>query len=246
MVDENRIEEARQIIKESNHIVVLSGRRMMLETGLIGRRAEERVYEIEEEFGYSPEEILTSAFWSRRTELFFDYYKRYVLVLESMKPTDAHYAIAKLEQQGKLLTVITRTIYGLHQMAGITKVIEIHGSVHRNVCPKCGKNYDADYIVNAKGVPKCEHCQIVIQPKFCMFGEKVDNGKVSQSADAIGKADLAIMAGASIDSSLGYYVRRYYHGKHIILIDEKLAPGDDVADIILQGNCQEILPKIIY
>lgn len=240
------IQKAKRIIRDGNRIVVLSGEGLSTENGLLGLRAEKLEYDIEAEYGYSPEEIASMAFYNRRTEMFYNYYKKYVIDLEKMKPQKAHYAIAELEKQGKLSHVITNSIYGLYQMAGVKQIMELHGSIHRNICPRCNRTYPVEYIANAAGVPYCEHCKIPIQPTFYMFGERLDNGLVSECTEIVSKADIAILLGLSWNSPLVDYVKNYFNGNHVIIIEGKQDFNKNLdTSVVLEGSCNEILPQII-
>lgn len=239
------INRARKILKDSHHVVILSGIKLMEETGLTDLRAEKKAYDIELAYGFSPEEMLTENFFSRRTHLFFRYYKEHVLELDKMIPTPAHEAAAKLEEDGKLKSVITRTVYGLYHEAGVNNVIELRGSVHKNLCPRCGRNYPASFIVNEKGVPHCPDCQVAIHPKFTMFGERVDNGKISRAAEAVSSADTLILAGAALDSPLGTYAKQYYRGQHFITINDIPEQEDPMITLSFIGKCSDIMPQIV-
>lgn len=239
------IQIVQNLIKECNNIVVLSGLKLVLEAGLYGVRQEERAYDIEAKFGFSPEEIATTEFLNRRVDLFYRYYKEEILDLDKMVPTPSHYAIAKLEQQGKLLTVVTRTIYGLFQSAGVHNIIELHGNANENTCPKCGRHFPADYIANSKGVPVCENCKVVLRPGFALFGEAIDNGKISMVADQVSKADMVIVAGTTLDSYLARYALQYYQGDKLVLIHDIESLEDKRANYVIYGSCKDILPQII-
>ncbi len=240
------INRARRILKDSNNVVVLSGVKLMEETGLTDLRAEKKAYDIEITYGFSPEEMLTEGFFSRRTHLFFRYYREHVLQMEKLVPTPAHEAVAKLEEDMKLKAVITRTVYGLYQEAGVNNVIELHGSIHKNICPRCGRNFTASFIAESKeSVPHCPDCQVAIHPKFTMFGERIDNGKISRAAEAVSSADTLILAGAALDSPLGTYAKQYYRGEHFITINDVPEPDNPMITLSFTGKCSEIMPKIV-
>jgi len=240
------INRARKILKDSTNIVILSGIKLMEETGLYDLRAEKKAYDIEIAYGFSPEEMLTEGFFERRTQLFFKYYREEVLQLDKLIPTPAHEAVTKLEEDDKLKAVITRTVYGLFQEAGVNNVIEINGSIHRNICPRCGKNFTASFIKNSpEQVPHCPECQVAIHPKFTMFGERIDNGKVSRAAEAVSSADTLILAGAALDSPLGTYAKQYYRGQHFITINDVPEQDNPVITLSFTGKCSDILPQIV-
>lgn len=238
----NRI---RELIDQSSRIVVLGGENMVKDNGLNGVRQEDRAYDIEMKYGYSPEEIVTTAFLMRRVELFYQYYKEEVLDLDHMYPGRGYQAIGKLQKRGKLSAVITNTVYGLYQMAGVQNVVELHGNVHDNRCPQCGKIYSAEYIKNSVGVPLCEQCRIVLKPGFSMYGDNMDNGRVSRAAEYASQADLLLVAGAALDSCLPRWLLKYYQGDRLILVNHKEGHCDYQANHTLYGRCDEVLTQII-
>lgn len=239
------INQVRELIDKSNQIVVLAGTQMILESGLKGVRQEEEAYDIEKKYGYSPEEIVTEEFLNRRSSVFYQYYREDILDMNHLHPTKAHEAIARLEQRGKLRAVITRSVYGLNKMAGIKNVIELHGSVYRNYCPKCGKQYGPEYIVNSKDVPKCEKCRVMLTPGIALYGSAIDNGLISMTAEAVCHADMLMIVGSSTHSNLTQYLLQYYNGCGLVTINHQPGPGDELANYTLYGSCQEILSQLM-
>lgn len=239
------IEQVRDLIKNCSKIVILSGSKVMFESGLKGIRQEEHAYDVESKYGYSPEEIVTEEFLNRRTDLFYRYYREDILDMKNLKPNAAHYAMAELERQGKLLSVITRSVYGLHNMAGVTKIVELHGSVHRNYCKKCGRVYGPQYIADSGDVPRCEQCRIMLTPGFALYGKTIDNGLITKCAEAVSNADMLLVVGSSTRSNLTSYLLRYYNGKNLVTINDKPGEGDELADYTLYGNCSEIMPQLV-
>lgn len=236
-------ESARQMIRSHNRIVILSGVGMSNDSGIPDFRSAEEAYKTELEFDYSPEDLYSSVFYNTRPELFFRYYKKYVLFLGG-KPNPGHYAIAELEKQGKVTGIITKSIYGLHQAAESKKVMELHGTIHTNKCTSCGKVYSAEYIKEAKGIPTCKDCESIIRPKVSLYGEMVDNGVLTQAINAVEQADVAIIAGADYNHASPQM--KYFKGKCIILINELPHYSDNQADIIFHGHPAEFLPEIIF
>ena len=166
------VERLAKIIEGSNNIVVLAGRDMTKESGIRVFRDEDVAYDIEMEYGYSPEEIFSAAFFSTRVDLFYDFFKKEILL--AAEPTEGHKAIAKLEKMGKIKAVVTRSIYGLDRRAGCENVIELHGSIQQNVCTKCGAVYDADYVKNSLKTPVCKKCKLILRPTVALYGDMVD------------------------------------------------------------------------
>lgn len=239
------IDTVRGMIKDSNNVVIISGMKLMEESGLLDIRDQENSFEIEQEFGYSPEEILTTDFLNKRADLFYRYLREYVLDFEHMHPTEAHYAMLRLEQQGKLSAIITRTFMGIHQMAGIHNVIELYGNIQENHCPRCQKIYTAKDIAQVVGVPRCNLCRLPVKPGISLYGERLDNGKMSQSIEKVVHADVLILAGTSTTSYMSNWLLPYYQGNKMVLISSKEEIEDSRADYRLYGKCKDILPQII-
>ena len=239
------LENIKNIISGGGNIVVLSGAEVMRETGLNGVRAEHIAYDIEQEYGYSNEEIVSSLFYSRRSDLFYKYYKNVILNKENVEPSPVHKGIARLQACGKLDAVITRMIYCLHQKAGCDKVIELHGSVEGNRCPVCGKIFNSGYIKHSQGIPKCDVCDVVLRPGFSLLGEMIDNGKITQACNAVERARILLIVGAAINSSLCRYMVKYYHGDKMILLNTHETPGDEIVNCRAYGNLSEMFSQIM-
>ena len=239
-------DQVRQLIKDSDRIVVLSGSAMMYECGLRGVRQEAYAYEVEEKYGYSPEEIASIECLNRRVDTFYRYYKNEIIDLDKMHPGTAHRAIAELEKRGKLKAVITREVYGLHKKAGIQSVIELHGNVDSNRCPRCGKRFGADYVASQPGTPLCDCCKVILKPGIALYGEAMDNGLMSKAAEMVQQSDMLLVVGNSTQSNLTRYVLQYYTGRRLVTINETPEPGDEAADYAIYGRCDEILPKLVW
>ena len=237
---EQSLETIKNIIKNGGNIVVLGGIEVMLETGLNGVRAEHIAYDIEQKYGYSNDDIISSLFFSRRVDIFYNYYKEVILNKGEIKPTSVHEDVAKLQRYGKLDMVVTRMVYSLYQRAGCDRVIELHGSVEQNRCPACGKVFGSEYVRNGRNVPLCDACNVPLRPGFTLLGEMIDNGKITQASCAVERANILIILGASIRSPLCKYIIKYYNGDKAILLNTEEAPGDDRADYRAYGNVSEM------
>ncbi len=242
-MDKN-LEAIKEIVKNGENIVVLSGIEVMRETGLNGVSAEHIAYDIEQEYGYSNDEIVSSLFFSRRVDIFYKYYKEIILNKE-IAPTAVHRGVAKLEEEGRLDAVVTRMVYSMYQKAGCEKVIELHGSVEKNVCPVCGRTYGAGYIKKAVGIPECEICNVPLRPGFVLYGEMVDNGKITKASYAVENANILLIIGSAINSSLCRYIIKYYGGSKMILLNTVETPGDDAANYRAYGNLSEMVSEIM-
>lgn len=239
------LEKVKELIQQSNKIAVLGGIQVELEAGMNGVRAEHMAYEIEEKYGYSPEEIITPSFLSKKVDVFYDYYRNVILDREKMVPQGVHKAIYRLEQQGKLVAVTTRSVYGLYEKAGVHNFISLHGLVNHNRCPRCGREYGAEYIMNSTGAPECADCRVIIKPGFSLIGEMVDNGRMTACANSIQKADMLLVVGAALNSPLCRFMIQYYSGDRLVVISNKEVPGDERANYQLYGNCSEIMEQLV-
>ena len=184
-------QQLQKLIEESGNIVFFGGAGVSTESGIPDFRSADGLYMQNAEI--PPETILSHSFFMRHTDLFFDFYKKHMLYL-SAKPNPAHLALAALEAQGKVSAVVTQNIDGLHQSAGSKRVLELHGSVHRNFCMDCGKAYTAEDILRADGVPRCE-CGGIIKPDVVLYEESLPDDTVREALSAISRADMLIIDG---------------------------------------------------
>lgn len=232
--------ELQQIINESSNIVFFGGAGVSTESGIPDFRSVDGLYN--QRFEYPPEEILSHTFFVNHTEYFYDFYREKMLALDA-RPNDAHIKLAQLEKSGKLSAVVTQNIDGLHQMAGSKNVYELHGSVHRNYCMSCHKFYDAEYIKNSEGIPRCE-CSGIIKPDVVLYEEGLNDDVVSGAINAITNADCLIVAGTSLNVYPAAGFIRYFNGKYFVLINRDKTPADSSADLVIHDSVGKILSKI--
>lgn len=237
------LSKIQKVINNSEHIVVISGLEVALEAGLNGVRAEQIAYDIEQEYGYSNDEITSSEFYSRRVDAFYKYYRE-VILNKALETTPVHEKIAEIQKAGRLDAVVTRTVYSLHKKAGCENVIELHGSVEENRCTNCNKIFSSDYIRAAKGVPVCDECGIPLRPGFTLIGEMVDNGKMTKASNAVEHADVLLIVGAGLNSTLCRHLLKYYSGNKMIVLNVRETVGDDRADYQAYGNLSEMMTAI--
>ncbi|MBQ0079475.1 MAG: NAD-dependent protein deacylase, partial [Eubacterium sp.] len=189
------------ILDKSKKVVFFGGAGVSTESNIPDFRSESGLYKAMNDYGHSPETMLSRTFFDHKTETFYDYYKKNLIYTEA-EPNKAHLALAKLEEEGKLIGVVTQNIDGLHQKAGSKKVYELHGSVLRNNCMDCGKFYDLDFIMdedNCKnGVPKCLVCGGTIKPDVVLYEEPLDDSVIRGAVNAISEADTLIIGGTSL------------------------------------------------
>ena len=192
-----------------------------------------------QEYDYPPETILSHSFYMRKPEEFYRFYRNKML-FPNAEPNRAHKALAKLEKMGKLKAVVTQNIDGLHQKAGSKEVLELHGSVLRNHCTRCGKFYGLDAILNSTGVPKCT-CGGTIKPDVVLYEEGLDSETIEKSVNYIANADVLIIGGTSLTVYPAAGLIDYYRGHKLILINKSVTPMDSRADLVISGPIGEVL-----
>ena len=234
-----------QILKDSSYTVVLSGAGLMAESGYPLLRDGQESYEIEEKYGYSFEEIFSSAFYSARKELFFRFYKEVILKAAEVSPGKGFLALKELQDYGLIDSIITRRIAGLEDRAGCRNVLNMKGTVFDNACPVCGRKYPIEYIKAAKGVPLCEKCMTAIRPQVCLFGEMINNAVMTQAAQEVEKADTLLVLGANLTTPLCSQLIQYYTGPNLILVTETEHYSDQRADIVIRGRSDEFLASMV-
>lgn len=233
-------QELQQMIDESQRIVFFGGAGVSTESHIPDFRSSDGLYN--EQYQYPPEQVVSHTFFVKKTELFYDFYKNKMMFLDA-KPNAAHLKLAELEKAGKLTAVITQNIDGLHQMAGSKEVLELHGSIHRNYCQECGKFYDAAYVKQAEGIPRCA-CGGVIKPDVVLYEESLDNLTIQKSIRAISQADMLIIGGTSLVVYPAASFIDYFHGKYLVVINKSATPRDNQADLCIQEPIGEVLGKI--
>ncbi len=233
-------DKLRQMIEESNRIVFFGGAGVSTESNIPDFRSADGLYQ--EAFHYSPEQVVSHTFFVKKTELFYDFYKNKMMFLDA-KPNKAHMKLAELEKEGKLTAVITQNIDGLHQMAGSKNVLELHGSIHRNYCQKCGKFYDAQYVKNSNGIPTCE-CGGIIKPDVVLYEEGLDSRTIQQSIRAIQEADLLIIGGTSLVVYPAAGFIDYFRGKYLVVLNKSATSRDGQASLCIQEPIGEVLGAI--
>ncbi len=236
----NTVEQLQKVIDNSKSIVFFGGAGVSTESGIPDFRSVDGLYN--QKYDYPPEQILSHTFFEHKTEEFYRFYRDKMLCLDK-KPNKAHKKLAELEKAGKLLAVVTQNIDGLHQAAGSKTVFELHGSVLRNYCRKCGKFYSAEYIKNTSGVPKCE-CGGVIKPDVVLYEEGLDDKTVNGAINAISRADTLIIAGTSLSVYPAAGFIRFFGGNTTVLINRDETPFDSQADLVYHQKVGELMDQI--
>lgn len=226
-----------EIIDDSENIVFFGGAGVSTESGIPDFRSADGIYH--QQYRYSPEQIVSHSFFMRNTEAFYEFYKEKMMFLEA-KPNAAHLKLAQLEAEGKLKAVITQNTDGLHQAAGSKNVWELHGSIHRNYCRKCGKFYDASYVKNADGVPRCE-CGGLIKPDVVLYEEGLDSGVIEHSIRAICEADTLIIGGTSLVVYPAAGFIDYFRGKHLVVINKSATAKEVRAELTIAAPIGEVM-----
>ena len=243
-------EELKKILDKSKRIVFFGGAGVSTESGVPDFRSANGLYHAKQVYDCSPEEMISYSFFRDHINIFYDYYKNN-MIYQNAKPNKAHIALAKLEKDGKLLAVITQNIDGLHQMAGSKKVYELHGSVLRNNCMRCGAFYDLDYIMDPKNcldeegektwVPRCTKCGGVVKPDVVLYEEALDDSVISGAVDALSKADTLIVGGTSLVVYPAAGLIRYFQGNNLVLINKSKTQYDSRADLVINQPIGKVL-----
>lgn len=229
-----------QWVNESQHIVFFGGAGVSTESGIPDFRSVDGLYH--QKFEYAPEEILSHSFYVKNPSYFFKFYREKMLP-QGVLPNITHRKLAQWEQEGKMSAVITQNIDGLHQMAGSDKVLELHGSVCRNYCAKCGKFYSADFVRSNQDVPRCS-CGGIIKPDVVLYEESLNQETLEESIRAICHADLLIVAGTSLTVYPAAGLIRYYQGKRLVLINRDETPYDQFADLVFHESMGSIFEQL--
>ena len=236
----DKIEEFKKLIDESDNIVFFGGAGVSTESGIPDFRSKDGLYS--QKYKYPPEQILSHTFFINKTEEFYEFYKDKMNSLK-YEPNITHIKLAELETKNKLKAVITQNIDGLHQKAGSKKVYELHGSVLRNYCMDCNKFYGAEFVFESKGIPKCT-CGGIVKPDVVLYEEGLNDETVRNSVEAIQKADLMIIAGTSLTVQPAASLINYFRGKHLVLINRDKTPYDYIANLVINDSLGNVFSMI--
>lgn len=234
------LETLQQWVKESNRIVFFGGAGVSTESGIPDFRSVDGLYH--QKFEYPPETIISHSFYVKNPEYFFRFYREKMLPL-GFEPNITHEKLAQWEQAGKLQAVVTQNIDGLHQKAGSRKVYELHGSVLRNYCTRCGKFFSAEFVKNGVGVPHCD-CGGIVKPDVVLYEEGLDQEVIAKSVHAIRNADMLIVGGTSLTVYPAAGLIQYYRGDRLVLINRDATPYDDQADLVLHESLGEVFSQL--
>lgn len=232
--------ELQRMIDECQNIVFFGGAGVSTESNIPDFRSADGLYQ--EKYLYPPEQVVSHTFFVRKTDMFYDFYKDKMMFLDA-HPNKAHFKLTELEGSGKLRAVITQNIDGLHQMAGSKNVLELHGSIHRNYCQRCGKFFDAKYVKQSEGIPKCE-CGGIIKPDVVLYEEGLDQTIIRKSIQAIQNADMLIIGGTSLVVYPAAGFIDYFRGKYLVVINKSETSRDAQADLCIGEPIGEVLGSI--
>ena len=234
------VKRLKELVDGSGNIVFFGGAGVSTESGIPDFRSTDGLYH--QEWRYPPETILSHTFYESNPEEFFRFYRAKLLAPDA-KPNAAHYKLAEWEQAGKLKAVITQNIDGLHQAAGSRRVLELHGSVHRNYCEKCGKFHDFDFMLHSGGVPRCQ-CGGIVKPDVVLYEEGLDQKTLNDAVRAIGSADLLIIGGTSLNVYPAAGLISYYRGHKLVLINKSAVARDLAAGLVITDPIGEVLGQL--
>ena len=236
----DKVEQLKQWVEESGSIVFFGGAGVSTESGIPDFRSVDGLYS--QQFDYPPETIISHSFYERKPEYFFRFYREKMLPL-GFEPNITHKVLAQWEAEGKLDAVVTQNIDGLHQKAGSKKVFELHGSVLRNYCTRCGKFHSAEFIKESEGIPRCS-CGGIVKPDVVLYEEGLDQSTIEKSVMAIYNADMLIVAGTSLTVYPAAGLIRYYQGKRLVLINRDETPYDGHADLVIHDSLGNVFSNL--
>lgn len=239
----NDLDMIKRIVDESKSVVFFGGAGVSTASGIPDFRGVNGLYSVEEEYGYPPERMLSHDFLYTKPETFYKYYRE-KMIYPHAEPNEAHKALAELEWQGKLTAVITQNIDGLHQAAGSENVIELHGSVARNYCIECRREYSLADILEREGVPHCSLCGALVRPDVTMYGEALDSAAFYAAEEALVNADVLIVGGTSLTVNPAASLVASYPGEHLIIINKSPTPYDEYAEYVVHEPIERALRYI--
>ena len=237
---QEEVRKLQEIIDDSRRIVFFGGAGVSTESGIPDFRSADGIYH--QHYKYAPEQVVSHSFFKAHPDVFYEFYKEKMMCLEA-EPNAAHRKLAQMEEAGRLTAVITQNIDGLHQKAGSKKVYELHGSIHRNYCQKCGRFYDAAYVKASPGIPRCE-CGGIIKPDVVLYEESLDSMTIEKSIRAIAEADTLIIGGTSLVVYPAAGFIDYFRGKHLVVINQSATAREVGAELSISAPIGEILGQI--
>lgn len=236
----SKIDELKKIIESTDNIVFFGGAGVSTESGIPDFRSRDGLYNVE--YDYPPETIISHSFFHSNTKEFYRFYRKKMVCLDA-KPNKAHLKLAELEMEGKLKAVVTQNIDGLHQMAGSSNVVELHGSIYRNYCVSCRKAHDIKAILDAENIPLCE-CGSLIKPDVILYEEGLDTRVIERAVKHIKKADVLIIGGTSLVVYPAAGLVNYFNGSKLVIINRSPTNMDSKADLLIEDSIGEVLGAV--
>ena len=236
----SKLDTLKTWVDEAQRIVFFGGAGVSTESGIPDFRSVDGLYN--QKFKYPPETIISHSFFEQRPEEFFDFYKEKMLPL-GFEPNVTHKVLARWEREGKLSAVVTQNIDGLHPTAGSKNVLELHGSVLRNYCTRCGRSYSAAFVKNSSGIPRCD-CGGIVKPDVVLYEESLDSDVMYRAARAISEADVLIVAGTSLTVYPAAGMIAYYRGSRMVLINRDYTPYDNEADLVIHDSLGKVFSAL--
>lgn len=239
------LDDFKKIVDESSNIVFFGGAGVSTESNIPDFRSSTGLYKTKNNYAYPPEVMLSHSFFTAHPEDFYEFYRE-KMIFKDAKPNDAHYALAELERRNKVKAVITQNIDGLHQEAGSKNVLELHGSIHRNYCVKCGKRFNLDYVLNSKSViPHCDDCGGMVRPDVVLYEEGLDMNVLNAAVQYVEKADVLIIGGTSLVVYPAANLIYYYKGNKLVLINKSVTPFDSKANLSIHDSIGKIMKSVL-
>ena len=240
-MDMEKVQQLQQKINAAHRIVFFGGAGVSTESGIPDFRSQDGLYH--QQYDVPPETILSRTYFDRHPAEFYRFYRNKMICLTA-KPNAAHKKLAELEQAGRLLAVVTQNIDGLHQMAGSRNVLELHGSVHRNICRSCGAVDDAEWVMMTNGIPHCDKCGGMVKPDVVLYEESLSEDVLTRSISAIASADLLIVGGTSLVVYPAAGLLRYFQGDSLVLINRDATQMDKMADLCIRDAIGAVMEQI--
>ena len=237
---DDKIQTLKKWIEESDNVVFFGGAGVSTESGIPDFRSVDGLYN--QKWKYPPETILSHSFFERDPAEYYRFH-RAKLVIDGVKPNRAHLRLAELEKAGKLRAVVTQNIDGLHQAAGSSKVIELHGSILRAYCSKCRRPYPAEQMNHGEGVPRCV-CGGIIRPDIVLYEEPLDQDVMAEAIRYIRHAEILIVGGTSLNVYPAAGLINYYRGNKLVLVNRSATPYDSYADLVIHANIGDVFSQI--
>lgn len=239
----DKYEVLQEIIDRSQSLVIFTGAGISVPSGIPDFRSADGIYNQKTNFKASPEDIISHSFFMNHTEDFYKFYKD-KMIYPKAEPNAAHKYFAKLEKQGKNVIVVTQNIDGLHQKAGSSQVLELHGNVHRNYCENCGRFFGLDYVMNHEGVPHCDKCGDVVKPDVVLYEEPLNEDIINRTISAIMTCDTLIVVGTSLTVYPAAGFIRYFRGNNLVVINKQETSYDNMCDLVINEDIASVVKKL--